>query len=155
MDGFTGTFKLRRVDIVHDVGESLNPLVDQGQIEGGFVQGLGWLTMEEPLWDAQGHFVTSAPSTYKIPTISEVPEAFHVNLLERAAQPGVVYGSKAVGEPPFMLALSVREAIRDAVAAFGNGGEVPLASPATPEATLWAIERVREASEVKALVPGD
>ena len=155
VDGFTGTFKLRRVDIVHDVGESLNPLVDRGQIEGGFVQGLGWLTMEEPLWDAQGRFVTSAPSTYKIPTISEVPEAFYVSLLERAAQPGVVYGSKAVGEPPFMLALSVREAVRDAVAAFGSGGEVPLASPATPEATLWAIESVREASEAKTLVPGD
>ena len=159
VDGFTGAFKLRRVDIVHDVGESLNPLVDRGQIEGGFVQGLGWLTMEEPLWDEGGRFVTSAPSTYKIPTISEVPEAFNVNLLERAAQGSVVYGSKAVGEPPFMLALSVREAVRDAVAAFGSGngggGEVPLASPATPEATLWAIENVKEASEAKTLVPGD
>lgn len=143
VDGFTGTFKLRQVDIVHDVGESLNPLVDRGQIEGGFVQGMGWLTMEELIWDGQGRLRTYAPSTYKIPTISEIPKAFHVHLLERAAQDGVIYGSKAVGEPPLMLAISVREAIREAIAAFGNTDQVPLPSPATPEATLWAIEWVR------------
>lgn len=143
VDGCTGTFKLLRVDIVHDVGESLNPLVDQGQVEGGFVQGMGWLTMEELVWDGQGRLRTDAPSTYKIPTISEIPEEFHVQLLERAAQDGVIYGSKAVGEPPFMLAMSVREAIRAAIAAFGQPDYVPLASPATPEATLWAIEQVR------------
>ncbi|WP_035986912.1 xanthine dehydrogenase molybdopterin binding subunit [Leptolyngbya sp. KIOST-1] len=145
VDGFTGTFKLRQVDIVHDVGESLNPLVDKGQVEGAFVQGMGWLTMEELVWDGEGRLRTFAPSTYKIPTISEIPEQFHVHLLERAAQDGVIYGSKAVGEPPFMLAMSVREAIRAAVAAFGNPDYVPLALPATPEATLWAIEGVREA----------
>ncbi|MDX2096911.1 MAG: xanthine dehydrogenase molybdopterin binding subunit [Leptolyngbyaceae cyanobacterium bins.59] len=149
VDGFTGTFRLRRVDIVHDVGSSLNPLVDQGQIEGGFVQGMGWLTMEELVWDDQARLRTFAPSTYKIPTISEVPEAFHIHLLERAAQDGVIYGSKAVGEPPFMLALSVREALRDAVAAFAPVDvaitAVPLACPATPEATLWAIEQIRSA----------
>lgn len=143
VDGFTGTFKLLRVDIVHDVGESLNPLVDQGQIEGGFVQGMGWLTMEELVWDDQGRLRTDAPSTYKIPTVSEVPEQFHVHLLERAAQDGVIYGSKAVGEPPFMLAMSVREAIRSAVAAFGQANYVPLALPATPEAILTAIETTR------------
>ncbi|MBF2001021.1 MAG: xanthine dehydrogenase molybdopterin binding subunit [Synechococcales cyanobacterium M58_A2018_015] len=149
VDGFTGTFKLRQVDIVHDVGESLNPLVDQGQIEGAFVQGMGWLTMEELVWDPQGQLRTYAPSTYKIPTISEVPEHFQIHLLERAPQEGVIYGSKAVGEPPFMLAMSVREAIREAVAAFAHGQPVPyvpLAAPATPEATLWAIERVRAAA---------
>ncbi|HIK43566.1 MAG TPA: xanthine dehydrogenase molybdopterin binding subunit [Leptolyngbyaceae cyanobacterium M65_K2018_010] len=146
VDGFTGTFKLRQVDIVHDVGESLNPLVDKGQIEGGFVQGMGWLTMEELVWDQEGRLRTFAPSTYKIPTISEVPEHFTIHLLERAAQDGVIYGSKAVGEPPFMLAMSVREAIRAAVAAFGDADYVPLGLPATPEATLWAIEGVREAS---------
>lgn len=147
VDGFTGTFKLRQVDIVHDVGESLNPLVDQGQVEGGFVQGLGWLTMEELVWDDQGRLRTYAPSTYKIPTISEIPEAFHVHLLNRAAQDGTIYGSKAVGEPPFMLAFAVREAIRAAVAAFGqNLAYVPLPSPATPEATLMAIEQVRSQS---------
>lgn len=144
VDGFTGTFKLRQVDIVHDVGESLNPLVDQGQVEGGFVQGMGWLTMEELVWDEEGRLRTYAPSTYKIPTISEIPEAFHVHLLTRASQDGTIYGSKAVGEPPFMLAFSVREAIRAAIAEFGaNPVYVPLASPATPEATLMAIEQVR------------
>jgi xanthine dehydrogenase large subunit len=150
VDGLTGTFKLNRVDIVHDVGESLNPLVDQGQVEGAFVQGMGWLTMEELVWDNQGRLRTDAPSTYKIPTISEIPEAFHVHLLERAAQDGVIFGSKAVGEPPFMLAISVREAIRAAIAAFGEPNYVPLASPATPEATLNAIEYVRALSLRKA-----
>ncbi|NJP08681.1 MAG: xanthine dehydrogenase molybdopterin binding subunit [Leptolyngbyaceae cyanobacterium RU_5_1] len=150
VDGFTGTFKLLQVDIVHDVGESLNPLVDQGQIEGGFVQGMGWLTMEELVWDAQGRLRTDAPSTYKIPTISEVPEHFKVQLLERAAQDGVIYGSKAVGEPPLMLAISVREAIRAAIAAFGQPDHVPLTSPATPEATLKAIDYVRTHSTVAA-----
>ncbi|GAB4336989.1 MAG: xanthine dehydrogenase molybdopterin binding subunit [Leptolyngbyaceae cyanobacterium] len=161
VDGFTGTFKLRQVDIVHDVGESLNPLVDQGQVEGGFVQGMGWLTMEELVWDDQGRLRTFAPSTYKIPTISEIPEQFNVHLLERAAQNGVIYGSKAVGEPPLMLALSVREAIRAAVAAFGDHPQsVPLASPATPEATLMAIEQIRAtasastSSELEVLVNG-
>jgi xanthine dehydrogenase large subunit len=150
VDGFTGTFKLRQVDIVHDVGESLNPLIDRGQIEGGFVQGMGWLTMEELVWDTKGQLRTYAPSTYKIPTISEIPENFNLYLLERAAQEGVIYGSKAVGEPPLMLAISVREAIRDAVAAFGNNNGdngdshyISLASPATPEVILWAIENVR------------
>jgi xanthine dehydrogenase large subunit len=142
VDGFTGVFKLRQVDIVHDVGESLNPLIDRGQIEGGFVQGMGWLTMEELVWDEQGRLRTYAPSTYKIPTISEIPEHFQVHLLQRAAQDGVIYGSKAVGEPPFMLAMSVREAIRSAIAAFGAPDHVPLPVPATPEAILWAIEKV-------------
>jgi len=146
VDGFTGTFKLRQVDIVHDVGESLNPLVDQGQIEGGFVQGMGWLTMEELVWDDQGRLRTFAPSTYKIPTISEIPEQFHVHLLERGSQDGTIYGSKAVGEPPFMLAMSVREAIRAAVAAFGSASVVELAAPATPEATLRAIAAVQQAT---------
>ena len=156
VDGFTGQYKLRQVDIVHDVGASLNSLIDRGQIEGGFVQGLGWLTTEELVWDDEGRFLSSAPSTYKIPTISEVPEAFHVHLLERAAQDGTIYGSKAVGEPPFMLALSVREALKAAVAAFSEGGgEVRLASPATPEAVLEAVEKVRPRVEEKTLVPGD
>lgn len=147
IDGFTGTFKLRGVDIVQDAGESLNPMIDKGQIEGGFVQGLGWLTMEELVWDDQGRFRTDAPSTYKIPTISEIPEHFEVHLLQRAAQDGVIFGSKAVGEPPFMLAISVREAIRDAIAAFGNTKLIPLMSPATPEAILTAINWVVQNSE--------
>ena len=144
VDGFTGTFKLRQVDIVHDVGASINPLLDKGQIEGAFVQGMGWLTMEELVWNEQGRLLTFAPSTYKIPTVSEIPEQFTINLLERAAQDGVILGSKAVGEPPFMLAMSVREALREAVAAFGTGNHpVNLAVPATPEAILWAIESIK------------
>jgi len=145
IDGFTGSFKLRQVDIVHDVGQSLNPLVDLGQIEGGFVQGMGWLTMEELVWDAQGRLRTDAPSTYKIPTIADVPEKFTVKLLERAAQDGVIYGSKAIGEPPFMLAISVREAIKAAIAAFGQPDSIPLPSPATPEAILLAIQALQSA----------
>jgi xanthine dehydrogenase large subunit len=146
VDGFTGTFQLRAIDIVQDAGESINPIVDKGQIEGGFVQGMGWLTMEELVWDAQGRLRTDAPSTYKIPTVSEIPEHFEVHLLERAAQNGVIFGSKAVGEPPFVLAISVREALRDAIAAFGNTQSVPLSSPATPEAILKAIDWVKENS---------
>lgn len=142
VDRFTGTFKLRQVDIVHDVGESLHPLVDQGQIEGGFVQGMGWLTMEELVWDNEGRLCTTSPSTYKIPTIADIPEKFQITLLAKAAQPGVIYGSKAVGEPPLMLAISVREAIRAAIAAFGKTKHIPLASPATPEAILTAIQVV-------------
>lgn len=144
VDGFTGTFRLRQVDVVHDVGESLNELIDKGQIEGGFVQGMGWLTMEELVWDEAGRLRTFSPSTYKIPTVGEIPENFNVRLLERAPQTGVIYGSKAVGEPPLMLAISVREAIRAAVAAFGEAvNYVPLALPATPEAILRAIETVK------------
>jgi xanthine dehydrogenase large subunit len=157
VDGFTGEWRLRRVDIVHDCGDPLNPLVDRGQVEGGFTQGLGWVTMEELVWDEQGRLRTFAPSTYKIPTAHDVPEAFHVRLLERAAEPGAVYGSKAVGEPPFMLAVSVREAIRDAVSAFATEpGPVPLASPATPERILDAIDAVRAPREsAEPPVPAD
>ena len=125
VDGFTGAYRLRRADIVHDVGDSLSPLVDLGQIEGGFVQGVGWLTLEELLWDEtdgphRGRLNTQAASTYKIPSFSEMPPEFNVHLFERATESGVVYGSKAVGEPPLMEAFSVREALRQAVAAFGR-----------------------------------
>ena len=146
VDGFSGMHRVRRVDIVHDVGDSLNPGVDRGQIEGGFVQGMGWLTREELKWDAKGRLLTHSASTYQIPAFSDAPVEFNVTLLPKAAQPNVVHGSKAVGEPPLMLAFSVREAIRDAVAAFGPaGGEVPLASPATGEAIFAAIQsRLRQ-----------
>jgi xanthine dehydrogenase large subunit len=143
VDGFTGQYALRRVDILHDVGESLSPLVDLGQIEGGFLQGVGWLTREELLWDAQGRVATRGASSYKLPGLGDCPETFNVRLLERAADPDVVYGSKAVGEPPLMLAISVREALKQAVAGFGRGGFVELACPATPEAVFWAIEKQR------------
>lgn len=144
VDGYTGMSRVRRVDIVHDVGNSLNPGVDRGQIEGGFVQGLGWLTSEELKWDAKGRLLTHSASTYQIPAISDAPAEFNVTLLRDATQAGTIHGSKAVGEPPLMLAFAAREAIRDAVAAFGApGGAVTLASPATGEAVFRAIQARR------------
>ncbi|MEO7070636.1 MAG: molybdopterin cofactor-binding domain-containing protein, partial [Nostocoides sp.] len=160
VDGFTGAYRLRRVDIVHDVGDSLSPLVDLGQVEGAFVQGAGWLTLEDLRWDesdrpTRGRLATQAASTYKLPSFSEMPEVFNVALLERAHEEGAVYGSKAVGEPPLMLAFSVREALRQAAAAFGPAGvSVDLASPATPEAVYWAVEEARRANEHGHLAEG-
>ncbi len=140
VDGATGMTRVRRADVVHDVGNSLNPGIDRGQIEGGFVQGMGWLTSEELKWDAKGRLLTHSASTYQIPAISDAPMEFNVTLLRNAAQPNTIHGSKAVGEPPLMLAFAVREAIRDAVASFGSmPGPVPLASPATGEAVFRAI----------------
>jgi xanthine dehydrogenase small subunit len=147
VDGFTGIQQVLRVDILHDVGDSVNEGVNRGQIEGGFVQGMGWLTAEELKWNEKGELLTHSPDTYKIPSIGDVPREFHVHFLKNATQKSVVHGSKAVGEPPLMLAISVREAIRDAVAAFGPGaGEVPLASPATSEAIWLAIQQVKARS---------
>jgi xanthine dehydrogenase large subunit len=144
VDVFTGDYRLLRTDILHDVGDSISPIVDRGQIEGGFIQGMGWLTIEELLWDAQGRVATAGASTYKLPSWSELPEVFEVHTLERATQPGVVLGSKAVGEPPLMLAISVREAIREAVAAFGQrASPVTFASPATPERVYFAVAHAR------------
>jgi xanthine dehydrogenase large subunit len=149
IDAFTGQYHLLRADLLEDVGESLSPLVDRGQIEGGFIQGVGWLTLEELLWDAEGRLATNGASTYKLPSWSEMPPEFHVGFLTRAAEPGVVYASKAVGEPPLMLALSVREAIRDAVASFGPG-IVEIDSPCTPERVFFAIQRTRVAAGIPA-----
>ncbi len=152
VDGFTGAYRLRRVDIVHDVGDSLSPLVDLGQVEGGFVQGAGWLTLEDLRWDtgdgpSRGRLATQAASTYKLPSFSEMPEVFHVALLEKAHEDGAVYGGKAVGEPPLMLAFSVREALREAVAAFGPAGHcVDLGCPSTPEQVFWAVRAARTAA---------
>jgi len=131
---------------VHDVGSSLNPGVDRGQIEGGFVQGMGWLTREELLWDREGRLMTHSASTYQVPAVSDAPLELHVTLLPAAAQEGTIHGSKAVGEPPLMLAISVREAIRDAIAACGpRGGLVFLPSPATCEAIFMAVQdRLRQ-----------
>ncbi len=147
VSGFTGQYSLRRVDILHDVGDSLSPLVDRGQVEGGFIQGLGWLTTEELVWSLEGALMSHGASTYKLPTLAECPPDFRVEFLSLAHEPGVVHGSKAVGEPPLMLALSGREALRAAVAAFGAGGRiVELQTPATPEAVFWAIEGLRQPS---------
>ena len=149
VDGFTGECRLLRTDILEDVGESISPGVDRGQIEGGFLQGVGWLTIEELLWDANGRVSSAGASTYKLPAWSEVPEIFNVDMLERATQPDVVMGSKAVGEPPLMLAISVREAIREAIRAFGEDDglrrRITFDSPATPERIFFALREVRAA----------
>ena len=145
VDGLSGMQRTRRVDILHDVGDSLNPAIDRGQIEGGFVQGMGWLTGEELKWDADGRLLTCSASTYMVPSIGDAPADIRVALLENATQPGVVHGSKAVGEPPLILAISVHAAIRDAIAAFGEGagGPIELPIPATHEAIFHAIQALR------------
>jgi xanthine dehydrogenase large subunit len=146
VSGLTGEHRVRRVDILHDVGNSLVPSIDRGQVEGGFIQGLGWLTSEEVLFDAKGRLVTHSPDTYKIPAVGDAPEDFRVHLLERAPQDNTLHGSKAVGEPPFMLALGVVTALRQAIASFGPPRTpVSLASPATPEAILRAVVAARDA----------
>ena len=143
VERFTGDYRLRRVDILQDVGDSISPVVDRGQVEGGFLQGVGWLTLEELLWDDDGRLATAGASTYKLPSWSEMPTDFRVDFLRDARHSAVVFGSKAVGEPPLMLAISVREAIREAVAAFGAGDVVTFDSPATPERVFFAVRRVR------------
>jgi xanthine dehydrogenase large subunit len=154
IEDFTGAYRLLRTDILQDAGDPVSPTVDRGQIEGGFIQGAGWLTLEELLWDGQGRLATAGASTYKLPSWSEVPDEFHVSFLPQAAEPGAIFGGKAVGEPPLMLAISVREAIRDAVAAFGSGGVVTLASPATPERVFFAVRRAAAEREALASQTG-
>ncbi len=144
LSGLTGEHRVRRVDILHDAGRSLSPSIDVGQVEGGFIQGVGWLTCEEVRFDGKGFLATHSPDTYKIPACGDTPTEFHVKLLENAAQEGVIHGSKAVGEPPLMLALSVVAALRHAVSAFGPAKtEVELAMPCTPEALLFAVEHAK------------
>lgn len=141
IDTLTGEMKVDRVDILHDVGRSLNPGLDIGQVEGGFVQGMGWLTTEELVFDAEGRLRTHAPSTYKIPCASDVPADFRVKLFEsRGNKEDTIYRSKAVGEPPLMLGISVWTAIFDAVAACRPGAIPRLDAPATPEAILRAVK---------------
>lgn len=144
VDGFTGMMRILRADILQDTGNSINPGINIGQIEGAYVQGAGWLTCEELVWNDKGVLLTHSPDTYKIPAVGDRPLVFNVNLLKDAEQANTIFGSKAVGEPPFMLAISVREAIRDAVAAFGSGkGEIELSSPATCEAIWMAIQKCK------------
>jgi xanthine dehydrogenase large subunit len=145
IDVLTGEYKVLRVDILHDVGKSINPAIDRGQVEGGFIQGMGWLTMEELWWDEAGALQTHAPSTYKIPVASDLPEQFNVTLLPigRNLEP-TIHRSKAVGEPPFMLAISVFHAIKEAIASVGERRFSPrLDAPATPEEVLLAIEELK------------
>jgi len=147
VDTLTGEFRLLRADVLHDVGRSLNPAIDIGQVEGGFIQGMGWLTTEELWWNQNGKLMTHAPSTYKIPTINDCPEHFNVRLFQNSNVEDSIHRSKAVGEPPLLLPFSVFFAIRDAVAAVGDYRvNPPLPAPATGEAILNAVEAVREAA---------
>jgi xanthine dehydrogenase large subunit len=143
VDTLTGEYRVMRIDILHDVGKSLNPAIDLGQIEGGFVQGMGWLTTEELVFDEEGRLLTHAPSTYKIPVASDVPADFRVALFPNENREETIYRSKAVGEPPLMLANSVFCALADAIHALDPSKPVPLDAPATPEAILRACEAVR------------
>jgi xanthine dehydrogenase large subunit len=138
IDTLTGESRVLKVDILHDVGRSINPAIDIGQIEGGFVQGMGWLTTEQLVWRADGKLQTHAPSTYKIPTTGDVPAHFKVDLWPEPNREDNVHGSKAVGEPPFMLGISVFEALRDAVAQAG-GRHDTMNAPATAEEVLHAL----------------
>jgi len=141
LDTLTGENRVLQVDILHDVGRSINLAIDLGQIEGGFVQGMGWLTTEQLVWDDHGQLRTHAPSTYKIPTAGDIPARFTVNFWPEANREDNVFGSKAVGEPPFMLAISVFEALRDAIGqARGGNTPVQLEAPATPENLLRALQ---------------
>jgi xanthine dehydrogenase molybdopterin-binding subunit B len=140
--------RVRRVDVLHDVGDSLNSAIDRGQVEGALVQGIGWLTGEELSWSADGRLLSHSASTYQIPSFSDAPAVMKIKLyddvVDDAAEPTVVHGSKAVGEPPFMLAFAVREALKEAVAAFaGPRYVVDVPSPLTHEVLFAAVARAR------------
>ncbi|WP_395764520.1 xanthine dehydrogenase molybdopterin binding subunit [Stutzerimonas balearica] len=146
VDTLTGEYKMLRSDILHDVGASLNPAIDIGQVEGGFVQGLGWLTMEELVWNDKGKLMTNGPASYKIPAVADMPLDLRVKLVENRKNPeDTVFHSKAVGEPPFMLGISVWCAIKDAVASLADYKAQPqIDAPATPERVLWGVEQMRK-----------
>jgi len=147
IDTLTGEYRVERVDVLHDVGKSINPAIDKGQVMGGFVQGMGWLTTEELWWDHSGQLRTLAPSTYKIPTAGDIPAEFNIQLWERGENnEPTVHRSKAVGEPPLMLAISVIQALQDAVMAVDeHRTSVILEAPATPERVLLAVEKLKAA----------
>ncbi len=146
VDTLTGEYTLDKVDILHDVGTSLNPAIDRGQIEGGFIQGMGWLTTEDLRWDDSGRLISNNMATYKIPAIGDTPAHFNVALFDRPNAEDSIYHSKAVGEPPFMLAISVWCAIKDAIASLADYKVDPdLPAPATPEKVLMAINAIQNA----------
>ncbi len=145
IDTLTGESQVTRVDILHDVGNSLNPAIDRGQIEGGFIQGMGWLTTEDLVWSDDGKLLSNNPATYKIPAIGDTPEVFNVDLYPRANDEDSIYHSKAVGEPPLMLAISVWCAIKDAVSSLsGYQVDPKLDPPATPETVLRAVQALKK-----------
>lgn len=145
IDTLTGEYKVLRADILHDVGHSINPAIDIGQIEGAFIQGMGWLTTEELVWNDKGRLLSNNPATYKIPAISDTPADFRVTLVsDDPNKEQTIYNSKAVGEPPFMLSMSVWSALKDAIASVADYKISPtLDTPATPERVLWAVEAVK------------
>ena len=149
VDRLTGENRILRADILHDVGRSLNPALDLGQIEGGYVQGCGWLTTEELVWDAKGRLSTHAPSTYKIPACSDRPDVFRVALWDGANRENTIHRSKAVGEPPLMLAISAFLALSDAAASFGPTYPA-LDTPATPERLWRAVGRAEAGVQAEA-----
>jgi xanthine dehydrogenase large subunit len=156
VDTLTGEWKLVRADVLHDAGQSINPAIDIGQVEGGFIQGMGWLTTEELWWNREGRLMTHAPSTYKIPAVSDTPAAFHVQLYRNENAEPTVFRSKAVGEPPLLLPFSVFLAIRDAIAATAPHANraPPLRAPATPEAILDALDAMQQAAPAAGAPPG-
>ncbi|TMM45414.1 xanthine dehydrogenase molybdopterin binding subunit [Colwellia ponticola] len=149
IDTLTGEYKTVRTDILQDVGSSINPAIDIGQIEGAFVQGMGWLTTEELVWNEQGRLLSNNPATYKIPAINDAPEDFRVALVPNAPNgERTIYNSKAVGEPPFMLGMSVWSALKDAIASVNDYKTSPtLDTPATPERVLFAVEAIKRAAK--------
>ncbi|TKC91571.1 xanthine dehydrogenase molybdopterin binding subunit [Trinickia terrae] len=155
VDTLTGEWKLVRADVLHDAGQSINPAIDLGQVEGGFIQGMGWLTTEELWWNRDGRLMTHAPSTYKIPAVSDTPAAFNVRLYRNENAEPTVFRSKAVGEPPLLLPFSVFLAIRDAIAAAAPEvkSAPPLRAPATPEAILDALEARETQRDANAASP--
>ena len=153
VDTLTGEYKMLRTDILHDVGASLNPAIDIGQVEGGFIQGMGWLTMEELVWNNKGKLMTNGPASYKIPAVADMPLDLRVKLVENRKNPeDTVFHSKAVGEPPFMLGIAAWCAIKDAVASLGDYKHQPkIDAPATPERVLWGCEQMRQLKVAKAV----
>jgi len=149
VDTLTGEHRVLRADVLHDVGQSLNPALDIGQIEGAFIQGLGWLTSEELVWHKEtGKLLTHAPSTYKIPTANDCPPVLNVQLFDQPNPADTIHRSKAVGEPPLLLPFSAFLALRDAISAVGDHHiDPPLRAPATPEAVLDAIDAVQSAAQ--------
>ena len=145
IDTFTGESVLERVDILHDAGNAINPALEHGQIEGGFVQGQGWLTMEEVVWDKLGKIKTFSPSTYKIPAITDIPKKFNIEIFKKGKNiEKVVNKAKTTGEPPLMLAMSVFFAIKDAIASLSNYEKTPdIDAPATPEKILLSIKKLK------------
>lgn len=151
VDTLTGEYRMLRGDILHDVGDSLNPAIDIGQVEGAFIQGMGWLTMEELVWNAKGKLMTNGPASYKIPAIADMPIDLRVKLVENRKNPeDTVFHSKAVGEPPFMLGIAAWCALKDAVASLADYKVQPqIDAPATPERVLWGVEQMRKLKQAR------